>query len=211
MYSNGAKDNNAATLTGNGLSFLVGRISYSFGLQGPCISTDTACSSSLVALHLGRQGIATNQSLGSMSGGSNVMLIPLTTSRICILKALSPDGRCKTFDSTSDGYGRGEGIAIALLKKAMPGEDCMAFVASSFVNQDGKSSGLTAPNGPAQSNLITRAFDGMEDSMDHLATVSLHGTGTPLGDPIEVNALASALRKKSAGIVSLASSKVRVV
>lgn len=114
----GLADSNSSSIIGHGLSFLVGRVSYTFGLAGPCISTDTACSSSLVALHLANQGLAAGQTQAAVAGGVNIMLEPRTTARICLLQALSPVGRCKTFDATGDGYGRGEGFAVAVLRWA---------------------------------------------------------------------------------------------
>jgi acyl transferase domain-containing protein len=98
-------DDNANSIVGHGLSFMVGRLSFTYGLQGPCISTDTACSSSLVASHLGHTGIGNGESEQALAGGVNLMLIPQTTARICLLQALSPVGRCKTFDASADGYG----------------------------------------------------------------------------------------------------------
>eukprot|EP00887_Chlorella_sp_A99_P003362 scaffold26.g3362.t1 len=188
---------NSASATGSALSFLVGRISYSFGLQGPCVSTDTACSSSLVAAHLGRTGLANGETTGALAGGSNLMLVPGTTSAICLLGALSPVGRCKSFDASGDGYGRGDAfvvMAMAPSSAARASHYAAAVLRSSSVNQDGKSSGLTAPNGPAQTKLVLSALQhgGVEASC--LRFVAVHGTGTPLGDPIEVGGLGAALR-----------------
>jgi len=185
-------NSSASSITGHGLSFMVGRLSFTFGWQGPCISTDTACSSSLVALHLAYQGIVRHESEFALAGGVNVMLIPQTTSRICLLQALSIVGRCKALDASSDGYGRGEALCIGLLaSSAHP--DISALIKGSAVQQNGTSSGLTAPNGPSQSALIRQALSVQQIQAADLAAVSLHGTGTPLGDPIEIGALTTAL------------------
>jgi acyl transferase domain-containing protein len=109
-------DGNSSAITGNGASFLVGRASYSFGFQGPCISTDTACSSSLVALHMAQQGLLLGETAAAAAGGVNIMLTSQTTARICLLQALSPVGRCQSFDAAGDGYGRGEAFTVAYLR-----------------------------------------------------------------------------------------------
>jgi hypothetical protein len=188
----GLANSSASSITGHGLSFMVGRLSFTFGWQGPCISTDTACSSSLVALHLAYQGIVRHESEFALAGGVNVMLIPQTTSRICLLQALSIVGRCKALDASSDGYGRGEALCIGLLASSIH-PDISAFIKGSAVQQNGTSSGLTAPNGPSQSALVRQALSVQQTQAADLAAVSLHGTGTPLGDPIEIGALTTAL------------------
>ena len=118
-----------------------------------------------------------------------------TTVAICQLGALSPSGRCRTFDTSSDGYGRGEGVVVAVMQPHGPdtAQSCTAVLAASVVNQDGRSSSLTAPNGPAQSSLISTALAAAGAAAQEVSAVSLHGTGTPLGDPIEVGAVATAL------------------
>lgn len=154
-----------SAVTGSGASFMVGRLSYTFGMTGPCVSTDTACSSSLVATHLAHSGLSLGETSLAVAAGSNVMLHCGTTNAICQLQALSPVGRCRTFDAAADGYGRGEGIAVAVLAPrgwvtAAPGaavQHPYAVVRASATNQGGRSGGLTAPNGPAQSALI-RSF-----------------------------------------------------
>ncbi|KAK9834736.1 hypothetical protein WJX74_008822 [Apatococcus lobatus] len=196
----GLADSNSSSIIGHGLSFLVGRVSFTFGLAGPCISTDTACSSSLVALHLANQGLMAGQTEAAMAGGVNIMLEPRTTARICLLQALSPVGRCKTFDATGDGYGRGEGFAVAVLRSLQEDattEDApTAIVRGSAVNQDGRSSSLTAPNGPSQLALVAACLREAELDASAVALVAVHGTGTPLGDPIEVGALAGVLKTR---------------
>ena len=125
------------------------------------------------------------------------MLAASTTAAICQLSALSPAGRCRTFDAAADGYGRGEGVAVAVLGPIGSHSSCAkAIIRGSAVNQDGRSSGLTAPHGPSQSALIRRALQQASAGPVDAALVSLHGTGTPLGDPIEVGALGQALATK---------------
>lgn len=138
-----------------------------------------------------------------MAAGTNIMLQAGTTAAICQLQALSPVGRCKTFEASADGYGRGEGFAVLTLRRSEPsskrGTIC-AVLRASAINQGGRSSGLTAPNGPAQTALVqaSMAVDGDIDAAK-IAAVSIHGTGTPLGDPIEIGALAQALVRGSSG------------
>ena len=170
---------NIAPLTaGNSLAFMVGRISYTFGLQGPCVSTDTACSSSLVAAHLAYRGLLDGETTGAVAGGSNLMLSPVTTVAICQLQALSPLGRCQSFDAAADGYGRGEGFAVlALVRSATPGTPRIAVVRGSAVNQDGQSSSLTAPNGPSQTKLVVAALRAGTLAATDLRFVAVHGTG----------------------------------
>lgn len=174
--------------------------------SGPCISTDTACSSSLVSTHLAHSALHNYECGAAMAAGTNIMLLADTTAAICQLQALSPVGRCKTFDASADGYGRGEGFTVAILQRQ--GERSgttsypVAVLLSSAVNQGGRSSGLTAPNGPAQSALIRAALNSGGSPIDpsQLGVVSIHGTGTPLGDPIEVGALAQALPRGHSSI-----------
>lgn len=156
------------------------------------------------------QSLRLGETEAAVVGGVNAMLLAATTAAICQLQALSPVGRCKTFDSTADGYGRGEGFAVAVLSHATA-ETGAPFVASGesptptgpyailcagAVNQDGRSSGLTAPNGPSQTALVQDALASDQLLASAVGTVSVHGTGTPLGDPIEVGALGQGLRVK---------------
>lgn len=188
----------AAAATGNSPSFMVGRLSYCFGLSGPCISTDTACSSSLVATHLGNTSIQMRESSAAVAAGVNLVLSATTTAAICLLQALSPVGRCKTLDAEADGYGRGEGVVVVILGTVKSdhknASDPLALLRTTTVNQDGRSSSLTAPNGPSQTTLISEAL--IRDGNNHLTSMALHGTGTPLGDPIEISALGQALTKR---------------
>jgi 3-oxoacyl-(acyl-carrier-protein) synthase/acyl carrier protein len=196
LADSGSKLSTAAA-TGNSASFMVGRLSYTFGLAGPCISTDTACSSSLVAVHLAHRGLHDGEASAAVAAGANLMLSATTTVAICQLQALSPVGRCKTFDASADGYGRGEGFAVAVMglqgQGGGGGAGALALLRGTAVNQDGKSSSLTAPNGPAQTKLVLAALRHGGLAAEDLGFVALHGTGTPLGDPIEMGALGQAL------------------
>ena len=193
----------AYAFTGSDLSLAAGRIAYSFGLQGPALVVDTACSSSLVALHLAVQSLRRGESSLALVGGVNLILSWEIGVSLCQARALAPDGRCKTFDASADGYGRGEGCCVLVLKRwsdAVRDRDrCLALVLGSAVNQDGASSGLTAPNGVAQQALLGAALRDARARPEEIAYVEAHGTGTPLGDPIEVGALAAALGPGRAG------------
>jgi polyene macrolide polyketide synthase len=183
--------------TGNTLSVAAGRVSYLLGLQGPSVALDTACSSSLVAVHLACQSLRTGECTLALAGGVNLILNPDNTIYFSKLRALAPDGRCKTFDARADGYARGEGCGIVVLKRlseAMKdGDSILAVIRGSAVNQDGRSAGMTAPNGLAQEKVIRRALAVAGIGADEVSYVEAHGTGTSLGDPIEVQALASVL------------------
>lgn len=143
------------------------------------------------------QSLLAEDNDAAIAAGVNLMLLPSTTAAICQLSALSPVGRCRTFDSSADGYGRGEGVAVAMLGPVTgTSSGTHAVIHGSAVNQDGRSSGLTAPNGPSQSALVRRALMQASARPADVAVVSTHGTGTPLGDPIEVGALGQALIAK---------------
>jgi acyl transferase domain-containing protein/acyl carrier protein len=190
---------NAYTVVGNDFSFAAGRVSYHLGLQGPSIALDTACSASLVSVHLACQSLRCRECDLALAGGVNLMLAPGFAVSMSRLRALSKDGRSKTFDAAADGYGRGEGCGMAVLRRLSDalgaGDPILAVIRGSAVNHDGPSSGLTVPNGRAQQSLIRAALAAA--GVDPLAVgyVETHGTGTSLGDPIEVNALAAVLGK----------------
>ena len=189
----GAHDIDAYVGTGNSSSVAAGRISYALGLHGPSLAVDTMCSSSLVAVHLACQALRTGEADLALAGGVNLMFTPATHIYMSQLRALSPTGRCRTFDSSADGYVRSEGAAMIVLKRlgdaVADGDDVLAVVRGTAVNHDGRSGGLTVPNGNAQQAVIRAALDDAGVDPRDVSYVEAHGTGTPLGDPIEVRAL----------------------
>jgi len=193
----GVEQEDAYTTTGNGHCFPAGRISYTFGFQGPSVAIDTACSSSLVAVHLASQSLRNGECNLAVAGGVNLMLVPSTTRRFAKTQALSPDGRCRAFDASANGFVRGEGCGMVVLKRLSDaerdGDTILAVIRGSAVNQDGRSTGLTTPNLLAQEAMLTQAIESARVSAADIGYVEVHGTGTPLGDPIEVEALKAVL------------------
>ncbi len=189
--------------TGNGLCYSPGRLSHLLGLRGPSMAIDTACSSSLVAVHLACQSLRTGECDLALAGGSHIFLSPHVAITLSMIKALAPDGRCKTFDESANGFGRGEGCGIVVLKRLSDaqdnGDNVMALIRGSAINHDGLSSGLTVPNETAQHEVLCQALANARVSADQIGYVEAHGTGTPLGDPIEVAALAAVLADKRPG------------
>ncbi|GAA3213553.1 SDR family NAD(P)-dependent oxidoreductase [Actinocorallia longicatena] len=185
----------AYTGTGNAHSVAAGRISYLLGLTGPSIAVDTACSSSLVAIHLACQSLRMRECDLALAGGASLMLSPESTLALSSWGVFSPTGRCRSFDATADGIVRGEGAAMIVMKRLTDalrdGDRVLAVVRGSAVNSDGRSQGLTAPHPGAQRAVIRAALDQASIDPDEVGLVETHGTGTPLGDPIEFGALAS--------------------
>ncbi|WP_047249628.1 hybrid non-ribosomal peptide synthetase/type I polyketide synthase [Chromobacterium subtsugae] len=179
--------------TGNAFSIVANRLSYFLNLAGPSLAVDTACSSSLTAAHLAVRALRAGEIDLAIVGGVNLLLAPDLMKVFAGAKMLSPDGRCKTFDAAADGYVRGEGAGIVILKRASQlqpeSERALALIAGSAVNQDGRTNGLTAPSGPAQVGVIRDALADAGLLPADIDAVELHGTGTPLGDPIEAQAL----------------------
>jgi myxalamid-type polyketide synthase MxaE and MxaD len=202
ILQQGAERFDAYCTTGNLLSTAAGRLSYVLGLQGPAMSVDTACSSSLVALSLACQSLRAGESDLALAGGVQLLLSPLTMAMVAETQALSPDGRCRTFDSRANGFVRGEGCGIVVLKRLSDaqrdGDPIRALIRGWAVNQDGRSSGLTAPNVLSQQALLRRALDQARVPAELIGYVETHGTGTPLGDPIEADALREVLGKPRA-------------
>lgn len=188
---------NAYMGTGNALSIAANRLSYLFDFRGPSMAIDTACSSSLVAAHLACQSLRSGESNLCLVGGVNLILSPEPTITYSHARMLAPDGRCKTFDARANGYVRGEGCGIVVLKRlsdALRDNDTiLALIKGSAINQDGQSNGLTAPNGPSQEVVIHQALANAGVKPDQISYVELHGTGTSLGDPIEAKALGTVL------------------
>ena len=179
-------------ITGNALNAISGRVAFALGLEGPAVAVDTACSSSLVAVHQACQALHSGDCDLALAGGVNVLLSPVSIIAASRARMLSPDGRCKTFDAGADGYVRSEGCGILVLKRLSDaerdGDRVCAVIPSSAVNQDGASSGLTVPNGAAQQRLIATALARAGLAGGDVDYLEAHGTGTPLGDPIEVQA-----------------------
>ncbi|MEV4383069.1 SDR family NAD(P)-dependent oxidoreductase [Streptosporangium sp. NPDC049644] len=185
---------NAYTGTGNVHSTAVGRISYLLGLVGPSIAVDTACSSSLVAIHLACQSLRLRESDLALAGGVNLLIRPEDMIVGSQWGMFSPRGRCHPFDTRADGFVRGEGAGVVVLKRLTDalrdGDRVLAVVRGSAVNQDGRSQGMTAPSPAAQRAVLRAALDIAGVDPAEVGLIETHGTGTPLGDPIEFAALA---------------------
>jgi malonyl CoA-acyl carrier protein transacylase len=181
-------------------SIASGRLSYVLGLRGPSVTIDTACSSSLVAVHLAVQSLRNHETDLGLAGGVNLMLHPDVTIALSKYHMMSPDGHCKTFDADADGFVRGEGCGVVVLKRlsdALANNDLiLAVIRGTAVNQDGPSSGLTAPNGPSQEAVISDALRDGGLQPHEVGYIEAHGTGTELGDPIEVQALGATVGSK---------------
>lgn len=188
-------DIDAYLSTGTPHCAAVGRISYLLGLRGPAVAVDTACSSSLVAIHLACQSLRLRESDVALAGGVQLTLSPFTAIALSKWSALSPTGRCNSFDANADGFVRGEGCGVVVLKRltdALRDQDrVLAVVRGSATNSDGRSNGMTAPNALAQRDVITSALRLADVSPDSVNYIETHGTGTILGDPIEFESLAA--------------------
>ncbi|HAO11479.1 MAG TPA: non-ribosomal peptide synthetase, partial [Planktothrix sp. UBA8407] len=187
--------------TGNALSAAAGRLSYFFNLRGPCLSIDAACASSLVAVHQAIRSLRNRECELALVAGVNLILNPAITINLSQSGMLSPDGRCKTFDASANGYGRGEGCGVLVLKTLSEaqkkGDRILAILRGSAVNHNGAAAGLTVPSGPAQQELLRQAIADARITPEDVGYIEAHGTGTSLGDPIEMNAIASVYGKRS--------------
>ena len=195
LYKNVADLSQISAYDGIGttLSLASSRLSYLLDLKGPSLAIETACSSSLVAVHLACQSLRSRETNLCIVGGVNLILTPELNIVFSQARMMSPDGRCKTFDADADGYVRGEGCGVVVLKRlseaVADGDNILAVIKGSAVNQDGTSNGITAPNGPSQQAVIRQALKNAGTAPAEIGYVETHGTGTPLGDPIEVNSL----------------------
>lgn len=190
-------DITAYSATGTCLSVAANRISYVLNLRGPSVAVDTACSSSLVSVHLACRSLELGETDVCLAGGVNLILTPHGTIAFSQARMMAADGRCKTFDARADGYVRGEGCGVVVLKRLdearRDGDRVLAVIRGSAVNQDGLTNGLTAPNGPSQQAVIRQALAAAGLKPSDITYVEAHGTGTALGDPIEVQALKNVL------------------
>ncbi|ASR37317.1 hypothetical protein BAY61_22535 [Prauserella marina] len=183
--------------TGTFMSILSNRLSYTFDLRGPSMTVDTACSSSLVALHLAVESMRRGESDIALAGGVNLMLTPQFGIALSQAAMLSPDCRSRAFDASANGYVRGEGCGVVVLKPLvraqLDGDRIHAVIRGSAVNQDGRTQGITVPNGEAQEANFRAALASARVPASEVGYVEAHGTGTPVGDPIEATALGRVL------------------
>jgi acyl transferase domain-containing protein len=202
LLERGAEGIDAYMATGNAHSTAAGRLSFCLGLQGPSLAVDTACSSSLVSVHLACRALRSRECDMALVGGVNLILAPEYSINFSKARMLAPDGFCKAFDASADGFGRAEGCGFIVLKRLSDaqaaGDVILAVVRGSAINHDGRSSGLTVPNGPAQQAVIRAALSDAGLEPDAVGYIEAHGTGTTLGDPIEMGALRAVFGKRPA-------------
>ncbi len=185
---------------GSASNFAAGRLSYFLGTHGPAVVIDTACSSSLVAIHLACQSLRRRETDQALAAGTNLILTPHNSFACSRWGMLAPDGQCKTFDANANGYVRSEGCGVVVLKRLSDaerdGDTVLALVRGSAVNQDGPSSGQTVPSGPAQQAVLRAALASARLEPSEIDYIEAHGTGTALGDPIELDALSAVFGKR---------------
>jgi len=189
--------------TGNSASVAAGRLSYLLGLTGPSLSVDTSCSSSLVSVHLACQSLRQRDCEVALAGGVNCLIRPELSIAFSQAQMLSPTGRCRTFSADADGFVRAEGCGMIVLKRfsdaQAAGDAILATIEGSAINHDGKSGGLTVPHGPSQQAVIKKALADAQVGPEAIHYLETHGTGTQLGDPVELNALAQVFAESHAG------------
>ncbi|HTQ80995.1 MAG TPA: beta-ketoacyl synthase N-terminal-like domain-containing protein, partial [Thermoanaerobaculia bacterium] len=190
----------SALATGTAQGTAASRIARFFGFTGPCLSIDTACSSALVAVHLACQSLREGESEVALAGGVNLILSAETGIFLASARALAPDGRCKSFDASADGYVRADGCGVIVLKRwrdaLAAGDPVLALLRGTAVNHDGHASGLMVPNGLAQQEVVRQALADAALGPEAISYIEAHGTGTALGDPIEIGALGEALKSR---------------
>ncbi|MEL7407031.1 MAG: beta-ketoacyl synthase N-terminal-like domain-containing protein, partial [Cyanobacteria bacterium J06558_2] len=200
--------------TGNSHSTAAGRISFLLGFTAPSMAVDTACSSSLVTVHLACKSLRDQECSLAVAGGVQRLITPEFTINFSQARMLAPDGRCKTFDAAADGFSRGEGCGMVVLKRlrdaVRDGDNILAVVRGSAVNQDGRSSGLTVPNGVSQQRVIRQALANSGVEASAIDYIEAHGTGTSLGDPIEITALGEVFSRNNDNHLLIGSVKTNI-
>jgi acyl transferase domain-containing protein/SAM-dependent methyltransferase len=203
----------AYVATGTAASTAAGRIAYTLGVHGPAMTVDTACSSSLTAVHLAVQSLRSRESDVALAAGVNAILAPQMHIATSKARMLSSDGFCKTFDQSADGYVRSEGCGVLVLKRLkdaeMAGDRVLAVIRGTALNQDGRSGGLTAPSSAAQAALLREAYARAGVPLDAVGMIEAHGTGTSLGDPIEMEALGEVFRGRAASLAPISVGSVK--
>uniref|UniRef100_UPI001C2F5675 SDR family NAD(P)-dependent oxidoreductase n=1 Tax=Paenibacillus sp. GbtcB18 TaxID=2824763 RepID=UPI001C2F5675 len=198
LYQNPASINN---VVGNSYAIAAARISYFLNLKGPAIPVDTACSSALVATHLACQALANKEIEMALVGGVSLYLAPESYISMCSAGMLSVEGQCKSFDNNADGFVPGEGVGALVLKRLKDAEadndHIYGIILGSGINQDGKTNGIMAPSANSQMKLLSEVYEKYNIDVESIDYVEMHGTGTKLGDPIELEALSSVFKKKT--------------
>jgi myxalamid-type polyketide synthase MxaB len=201
----GSMASDAYNGTGGSHAAAAGRLSYLLGVRGPSLAVDTACSASLVTVHLAMMSLRSGESDLALASGVNLNFAPDVFISLCKARMLSPDGRCKTFDASANGYVRGEGCGVVVLKRLSDaiaaGDNVLALLRGSATNHNGRSSGLTVPSGPAQQEVIRTALDNAGIDPSEIGFVEAHGTGTAVGDPIEIGALGAVFDGRSSPLL----------
>lgn len=196
MISDARRPSSPYAGTGSALNMAAGRLSFALGLHGPSMAIDTACSSSLVCLHLAVESLRAGQTRTALAGGVNLILSPDVMVSFSQARMLAPDGRCKTFDAAADGYGRGEGCGVVVLKRLADaqaeGDRILGIIAGTAIDHGGAGTGLTVPSRVSQERVIAAALAQADVAPRDVSYVEAHGTGTSLGDPIEIEALSAA-------------------
>lgn len=199
------KINNPYVTTGLMSNAACGRLSYFYDFNGPSVAVDTACSSSLVSVDMAIKNLRDNKCDLALAGGVSAIIVPDSFNALSKMNAISKDGRCKSFDAAADGFGRGEGCGLIILKRLKDAvednDNILAVILSSAVGHDGRSNGMTAPNGLAQEKVMQEALQESGLTIDDIDYIEAHGTGTPLGDPIEVEAINSIYKNKKNKLV----------